>query len=463
MAELAFSELCGFFDKQWNATQIADAHRYTLYGGSRGPGKSYWLRWYQLRRLMRWGAQGYKHVRVGLFCEDYPSLVERQVSKIAVEFPSWLGEIKDTRNDGLCFFLKPRYGSGKIALRNLDDPSKYQSAEFAGIAIDELTKNRETVFDMLRGSLRWPGIKDTYFVAASNPNGVGQRWARAYFVERSLPDNLKGKEDQFAFVPGSPRDNPHLDTSYWEMLDTLPDKLRQAWRDGNWYVTFEGVVYAEFGAENLTDDEPDPNLPFELAVDDGYIDPRAILFIQRTSTRILVFDELYHSKHLGETCVREVLDKCIAMAGKKLPDELQCASNETIARWCREPEPMDDAQIRQLAEQGIERPARVRLPELAIGSPEAKELQQLFRKADIVYRYQPHEVVEGIKVVRRLICDGNGVRTLRVNRRCKNFLWEITEAFQYPPGAKSDSEKPNDGNDHANDAFRYWAWMRARK
>jgi hypothetical protein len=408
---------------------------------------SYWLRWYALRRLLKWGAQGARQARVGLFCEDYPSLVERQISKISTEFPRWLGEIKETRTDGLCFFLKPRYGGGKIALRNLDDASKYQSAEFAGIAIDELTKNRETVFDTLRGSLRWPGVADTFWVSASNPNGIGQKWVREYFIEKNLPPNLKGKENDFAFLPGSPRDNPHLDVSYWEMLDTLPDKLRQAWRDGNWYVTFEGVVFSEFGAENITDAEPDPNLPFELAVDDGYIDPRAILFVQRTGTQILVFDELYHTRHLGETCVREVLNKCIERAGLTLPDELQSAENEKIAVWCRE---------------GTDKP-RVQLPEIAIGSPEAKELEQHFRLADIPYRYQPHEVVEGIKVVRRLICDGQGIRTLKVNRRCRNLIWELTEGYQYPPGAKADSEKPADGNDHAADALRYWCWMRARK
>ena len=460
MLKVTFSQLCGFFDKQWNATEIADTHRYTLYGGSRGPGKSYWLRWYPIRRLLKWAAQGHKNVRIGLFCEDYPALTERQISKIASEFPKWLGEIKDTRTDGLCFFLSPEYGSGKIALRNLDDPSKYQSAEFAGIAIDELTKNRERVFDELRGSLRWPGITDPFFIAASNPNGVGQKWVREYFIEHALPDNLKGKEDQFAFVPGSPRDNPHLDATYWEMLDTLPDKLRQAWRDGNWYVTFEGVVYPEFGAENITDAEPDSNLPIEIAVDDGYIDPRAILFIQRTGTEILVFDELYHTHHLGETCVREVLEKCIALAGKKLPDEIAQVSNTEVAQWCRS---TDSEDTENASREKKEPTQRVRLPEITIGSPEAKELQQQFRRADIPYRFVTHQVVEGVKVVRGLICDGHGVRTLKVNRRCRNFLLEMTEGYQYPPGTKGDSEKPQDGDDHASDAFRYWAYARARR
>ena len=87
---MAFSDLCTFTEKQVEATQAADTHKYMLYGGSRGPGKSYWLRWYAIRRLLLWAEQGLKRVRVGLFCEDYPSLKDRQISKLA-QLPLWLG------------------------------------------------------------------------------------------------------------------------------------------------------------------------------------------------------------------------------------------------------------------------------------------------------------------------------------------------------------------------------------
>lgn len=454
---LKFSELCGFFDKQWLATETADSHRYTLYGGTRGPGKSYWLRWYCLRRLLKWGAQGFKNVRVGLFCEDYPSLVERQINKINSEFPRWLGTLKETRTDGLCFFVNAQYGGGKIALRNLDDPSKFQSAEFAGMAIDELTKNKERTksgnlfFDELRGSLRWAGIEDPFFVAASNPNGPGQKWVRGLFIEKMMPDALKGRESDFAFVPGEPGDNPHLAQTYWDMLNTLDDKLHEAWVKGNWYVSFEGVVYDQFGAENLTDDEPDFAQPFELAFDDGYIDPRAILFVQRTGAEILVFDEIYESKKLDEAHVKLVLEKCAAYANQALPEEWGTFSLGDAAQWCGAPN----------VETGT---PRVPLPEIAIGSSEAKQLQRRFQLANIPARGGTHEVVEGIKLMRRLIKDAQGVRTLKVHRRCKNLLREVSSDYQYAPeGSRGDDEKPMDGNDHACDALRYWVWMRARR
>ena len=170
-----FNFLSGFskVPKQIQAAQAADEHRYMLYGGARGPGKSRFVRWYLLRELLRLHSVGINHAMVGLFCEDYPSLIDRQVNKISVEFPAWLGEVKETKLFGFGFYLKEQYGSGVIALRNLDDASKFQSAEFAAEGVDEITKNPVTTFNMLRGSLRWPGVDRPKFIAASNPGGIG--------------------------------------------------------------------------------------------------------------------------------------------------------------------------------------------------------------------------------------------------------------------------------------------------
>lgn len=421
---LTFSAVAKFYPKQWEATRAADTHTYTLFGGSRGPGKSYWLRWYAVRLLLQWAKRGFRGVRVMLASENYPALYERHVSKIQLEFPAWLGTYKGDRNE---FVLRPEYGGGAIALRNLDDPTKYQSSEYAAMLIDELTKNPMSTFNVLRGSLRWPGIQDVRFAAASNPDGRYSRWVRQLWIERDFPEELKPLADQFIFVAALPYDNPALSDNYWHMLKTLPSALRQAWLEGNWFVAHEGLVYPEFGADNLTEYAPDPKLPVELAFDDGYVDPRAILFIQRTSTRVYVFDEIYQSRRLGEQSVQAVRDR--------------------MAQWFGEVEGQ---------------PAK--LPEIAIGSPEAVELHKHFRRADIVARAVPHKVVEGIKVVRQLIRDGNGYCTLQVSPRCRNFIDELTSGYQYPPeGSRGDDEKPLDGNDHAADAFRYWAWVRGRQ
>src|SRR3990172_2444802 len=85
-----FADLCRFEPKQVAASRAAAAHKFTLYWGSRGPGKSYWLRWYLLKRILRRAAKGLTGVVSALFCEDYPQLKDRQLGNIEAEFPPLL-------------------------------------------------------------------------------------------------------------------------------------------------------------------------------------------------------------------------------------------------------------------------------------------------------------------------------------------------------------------------------------
>ena len=416
---LKFSELCGFTEKQWEATSTADTHRYMLFGGSRGPGKSYWLRWYCVRFLLRMAAQGFPKGRVMLACEDYPSLHERHVTKIQAEFPPWLGLYQSGRNE---FKLAERFGGGVIALRNLDDPSKYQSSEYACIAVDELTKNPERTFHLLRGSLRWPGYEGTRFVGATNPEA---NWVRDYWIEHRLPVEIARQVDEFAFVPAMPDDNPHLPSSYWELLDTLPGALRQAWRYGDWYASVEGLVYDNFTADNITDREPDIEAPYELAIDDGYIDPRATLFVQRLpGGAILVFDELYERKTLEEATIEHVVHKA-AEHGMGKP-EAAVASHEAVALRAR----LDDADM----------PA-VNWLASKVGGGKSTRLAAL-------------------TLTRSMIRDGQGVCNLFVHRRCRNLLNEIQAGYKYPDGKHGLEAVPADGNDHACQALESWVWSR---
>ena len=309
--------------------------------------------------------------------------------------------------------------SSIFVVGGLDNPGKILSSEFDIIVVpqaEELSPaDWETLITRLSGLALPPDQQQ--IVGDCNPASP-QHW----IMQRSLEGNLKLWETYH-------KDNPLLwDKEDWTefgkaYIDRLSASLtgteRQRLLEGKW-VQAEGVVYSEFTTENIVETEPDPEGSIELACDDGYVDPRAILFIQRSGTEILVFDEIYHSKHLAETCVSEVVQRC--------------EDNE----WP--------------------------LPQIAIGGPESKELKGRFRKANIPYRAKAHKVVEGIKVVRRLIKDGQDVRSLKVHRRCKNFISEMTDGYKYPEqGSRRDDEKPIDGNDHACDAFRYWAYLRANR
>jgi hypothetical protein len=239
------NELSHFTEKQKEASRLVKKHKYLLYGGAMGGGKSYFLRWKLLRMLLSFAERGFHGVTVGLFCEDYPALKDRHLSKIRFEFPEWLGEYNATDHN---FTLYPEFGSGVIAFRNLEDVGKYQSSEFAVIGVDELTKNTEEEFTFLRTRLRWPGISETRFIAATNPGGKGHLWVKRLWLDKSFTDYEQEKED-FVYVRALLKDNPYInDPAYLKALESLPAEKKRAYLEGDWNL-FEGQFFTEWDAK----------------------------------------------------------------------------------------------------------------------------------------------------------------------------------------------------------------------
>jgi len=410
-----WQDLVHWTDRQWMASLAADRYGFFLFGGARGPGKSYWLRWYAIRFLIKaFQDHGLRNVRAMLACESFPTLEDRQLSKVETEFPEWLGRYYKGRARE--FHLSDDLGGGVLCFRNLDDPEKYKSAEFGLIAVDELTQNPLSSFDILRGSMRWAGLPKAHFVAATNPTGPGAAWVRQYWIERKFPDEYisEGMDREFAFLQGLPAHNPHLPESYWRNLRSLPDILRKAWVGGDWYAGVEGQVFPNFTWDNVSEEaEYDPAKgDVYWFVDDGFAQehPRVILLAQMPAENVFhIFAEYYVTFEVAEESIKQVLE---TMGYPK--------------------------------------------PKIATCDPSAAELSSRLWDAEISTDRPRHMVEEGIKRCLHVICDGHDVRRLLVHPRCAQFIFEMQNYIRDKRG------RIIKANDHGPDAWRYGVWSRYR-
>lgn len=421
--DIRVSELFRWTDKQRQAVDACFTHRFILYGGARGGGKSRWLRWMLLFLLLYWFlAKGLRGVRVGLFCATYPELRDRQISKIDEEFPGWLGEVKETKEDGLCFFVRDAFGGGKIALRNLDDPEKYKSGEFAAIAVDELTLLPEKrIFDILRGSLRWPHIRHTLFLAATNPDGVGNLWVRELWIERRFPPEMDAIKDQFAFIQALPADNPHLDEQYWADLRSQPPDIQKAWVEGDWYI-FTGQVLPLRSRHIITPQEIPDYWIRKSGYDWGFAKPFAYLWGARNpdNGRWILYRELYAA---GFTDPRQ-------------------------AEWVRQSE---DARTEKIIRRFADPSVFAKNTKGEVGTPTSTA--DIFAAHGLLLTPGNNDRLNGKRKVQTLLENlEDGEPGLLVFSTCENFIRTLPSLVY---DKKRVEDVDTDGEDHAYDALRY--------
>lgn len=190
----------------------------------------------------------------------------------------------------------------------------------------------------------------------------------------------------------------------------------------NQWQTYQGRIYPTFGMENITD-EADFNPAKGViywACDDGYAygkgpgsesyHPRVVLLAQKNSLGGLdIFAEYYET---GVDNYEQTID-----------DVLKLGYPKPEAAYIDSSAPMFGA---VLFRRGI----------YAVGAS--------------------HDVIEGIKNVRRYIVDAKGVRLLRIHSRCIQLNREM-RVYRHADttGSKSGEQSPKKMDDHGPDAARY--------
>ncbi len=219
---------------------FASRARYTAYGGARGGGKSWALRRKLIGLCLR-----YPGIRCLLVRRSYAELKANHVRPLLEEYEALL----TYRESEKCLTLPNGSSISLGYCASNRDLLRYQGQEYDIIAIDEATQLSEYQFSVFKACLRGVGNVPRRMYLTCNPGGIGHAWVKRLFVERDFrPDE---RPDDYRFIPAKVYDNPVLlsaDPEYVRQLESLPQKLKDAWLFGRWDV-FEGQFFPEFQPE----------------------------------------------------------------------------------------------------------------------------------------------------------------------------------------------------------------------
>lgn len=216
---------------------FASKKRYVAYGGARGGGKSWALRKKITLLCMR-----YNGIRVLLLRRTFPELRENHINTLLTELKG-IAHYKDSEK------VFTFHNGSTIKLGYCDserDVLQYQGIEYDVICMDEATQFTEYQFQTLTACLRGANDFPKRMYLTCNPGGVGHEWVKRLFVSKRY--KADENPDEYEFISATIFDNKILmekDPHYLSMLNNLDEKLRQAWRDGNWDM-LAGQYFSEF-------------------------------------------------------------------------------------------------------------------------------------------------------------------------------------------------------------------------
>lgn len=216
---------------------LKETHRYVGYGGARGGGKSWFVRWKAVLLCLN-----YPGIKVLITRKTYRELLNNHISPLQLMLS---GVAKYNKSDK-CFTFPNGSSIWFGYCANDGDLGQYQGAEYDIWFADEAGQFPEewltTIDACVRGANNFP--KRTYYTL--NPGGPSHGYFKRLFIDRRFTDD-EYPED-YAFIQALVTDNQALmDTQpgYLRSLEKLPPKIRDAWLHGSWDV-YQGQFFEEF-------------------------------------------------------------------------------------------------------------------------------------------------------------------------------------------------------------------------
>lgn len=398
----------------WQLAPLRDKSKIVLLSGSAGGGKS------------KVAAE-----KLHAYCMEYPGTTALMMRKTR----------QSMTNSTVLFMERSVIGVGASSVRHFSSKNRFEYTNgsilaYGGMADEEQREQIRSIGIEAGLDIVWME-EATHFLEkdfqeiATRMRGKAASWTQ--IILSTNPDRPKHWINQRLIVGrqasvyySGALDNPHNPPDYIEWLNMLTGVQRLRLVEGKW-VQAEGAIYPDFDPlHNVSEDaEYNPAFgPVYWGVDDGYAyglgpgtegyHPRVVLLGQFTPQGgVNIFDEYY---------------KC-GVADYKL----------TIDEVLAKPYPP---------------------PELAEVDSSAAMLRGALSMQGIFNGGATHKVAEGIKNVRRLILDGNGVRLLKIHPRCTQLISEM-QSYLYnerSTASKAGESMPLKVDDHGPDALRYMAW-----
>lgn len=222
-------------EKQQDA--LTAQERYVAYGGARGGGKSWFVRWKAILLSLFFAG-----IKILITRKTYKELFNNHIAPLLVLLH---GIATYNKTDKI--FTFPNGSTITFGYcANDSDLGQYQGAEFDVWFADEAGQFQESwlvqIDACVRGVNNFP--KRTYYTL--NPGGPSHGYFKRLFIDRRFTED-EHPED-YRFIQALCTDNLALMQSqpeYMRALEKLPPKIRDAWLYGRWDV-YEGQFFEDF-------------------------------------------------------------------------------------------------------------------------------------------------------------------------------------------------------------------------
>lgn len=260
--------------------------RYVAYGGARGGGKSWAVRYKAVVLGLK-----YAGIRLLIVRRTYAELWSNHIFPLKNQLKG-IGVYNDSRKElTLC--------NGSVIVfgycASIGDIDRYQGQEYDVVFLDEATQFLEEMFDALRVCVRGANDFPKRFYLTCNPGGVGHEWVKRLFVSKEYSPTENPND--YRFIKATVYDNQALleqDEAYVQVLMSLPEAKRKAWLDGDW-DSFQGQFFSEWVREiHVCHRFAVPETWAKYAAIDYGLDMLAVVFVAVDfDGRAWVYDEIY--------------------------------------------------------------------------------------------------------------------------------------------------------------------------